>query len=105
MRTNAGHYHFVHACPGSTYEDMRALIATERRVSLPTFRHAIGLEQWIELQEGLGYDRHLPISKDRVIGFYKGTYRQVPAYFVRHSGTEYIFTLNGELGPSHARHR
>lgn len=98
-----GGYHFVHSCPASTYEDIQALQESEREVSLATFRKAVGPEQWREIRESLGYDRALPISKDWHVRYYKGTYRHVPAYFLRHSRIEYIFTLGGMLGESHAK--
>lgn len=99
--TSAGKFHFVHACPDSTYEDIRALTESETSVSLATFRRAIGPEQWREIRDNLGYNRSLPISKDWHVGYYKGVYRHVSAYFLRHSRIEYIFTLDGKMGPSH----
>ena len=60
----AGRFHFVHSCPSSTYEDIQALMASEKSVELATFRSAIGPEQWREIRDNLGYDHHLPISKD-----------------------------------------
>jgi hypothetical protein len=96
----AGRYRFVTDCIGSTYEDIQALMATEQPVSLQTFRSAVGLPQWRAIQAELGYDRHFPISRDWHVGYYKGEFRGVPAYFVRHSKVEYIFTLDGRVGPS-----
>lgn len=96
----AGRFHYVHSCPDSTYEDIQALILSERDVSLATFRKAVGLSQWRTLVEGLGYDRHLPISKDWHVRYYRGVYRGVPCYFLRHSRIEHIFTLDGKMGPS-----
>jgi hypothetical protein len=98
----AGRFHFVHSCPSSTYEDIQALMASEKSVELATFRSAIGLKQWREIRDNLGYDRHLSISKDWHVRYYKGVYRHVPAYFLRHSRIEFIFTLGGEVGPSHS---
>jgi len=99
---NAGRFHFVHSCPSSTYEDIQALMESERSVSLATFRSAIGPQQWREIRDNLGYDHYLPISKDWHVGYYKGVYRHTPAYFLRHSRIEYIFTLDGKMGPSHS---
>ncbi len=73
---------------------------TEASVSLATFRRAVGRAQWRDINATLGYDRHFPISKDWHVGYYKGTYRDVPCYFLRHSRIEHIFTLEGRLGPS-----
>jgi hypothetical protein len=95
-----GRFVFIHACPESTYEDMRLLLETERLISLRTFREAIGLQQWRELIASLGYSRDFPISRDWHVEYAKGIYRGVPAVFLRWSRTEYIFTLDGRLGPS-----
>lgn len=69
-------------------------------ITLATFRTAIGPQQWREIKESLGYDRHLPISKDWHVAYFKGTYRETPAYWLTWSAMEYIFTLDGEMGPS-----
>jgi hypothetical protein len=98
----AGRFHYVHSCPSSTYEDIRALMESERSVELATFRKAVGPEQWRETCASLGYDRGFPISKDWHVRYYKGVYRHVPAYFLRHSRIEHIFTLDGKVGPSHS---
>jgi hypothetical protein len=93
-------FKYVHACPSSTYEDIMALKESEVDVTLETFRRRIGLKQWRQLQAALGYDRDFPISRDWHVGYYRGIYRDEQAYFVRHSGIEYIFTRGGRLGPS-----
>lgn len=95
-----GRYYFVHACPGSTYEDIWALKGTERKIARETFVRKIGARQWAEIQASLGYDRYFPISRDRFIRYFKGVYRKAPCVFLRHSGIEHIFTLDGKLGPS-----
>ncbi len=102
LSQHAGRFLFVHSCPGSTYEDMRPLIDNERTISRKSFALAIGTEQWRSLQHNLGYDRWLPISKDWHVGYYRSVYRGVPAVFLRHSHIEYIYTLDGQLGPSEA---
>jgi hypothetical protein len=95
-----GRYLFVHSCPGSTYEDMQALAETGERISLRTFRAKIGLGAWRRLQDDLGYDRHVPISRDPFVTYHRGTYRGVPAVWLTHSRTEHIYTFDGLLGPS-----
>ncbi len=77
-----------------------ALKESELSVSLETFRRAVGLAQWRTISGDLGYGRSFPISKDWHVGYYKGTYRGVPCYFLRHSGIEHIFTQGGRQGPS-----
>lgn len=96
-------YYYVHSCPDSTYEDIQALMRSEHPVSLATFRRAVGIKQWRTITAQLGYDRFFPISKDWHVGYYRGVYRGVPCYFLRHSRIEHIFTLNGDMGPSLAR--
>lgn len=102
---NSGLYKYVTNCVGSTYEDITALVRSEKEVSLRTFRQAIGVRAWRDILAGFGYDRHFPISRDWMVRYYKGVYRSVPAYFIRHSRIEYIFTLNGREGPSLAEER
>lgn len=98
-----GRYFFVHACPGSTYEDIRDLRDSERRISRRTFAKKLAPGQWEWIRRELGYDRRLPISKaDWQIPYFKGVYRGVPAVFLEHSRIEYIFTLDGCMGPTKA---
>lgn len=102
---DAGRYVYVTNCVESTYEDIQALQASEVDVSLATFRKALGLARWREIQRDLGYGRDFPIGRDWHVGYYRGIYRGVPAYFLRHSRIEYIFTLDGRVGPSLASAR
>ena len=98
---HAGRYQYVTDCIGAAGADVRALIDdTEVAVSLETFRKAVGLRQWREIQAMLGYSRSFPIGKDWHVDYCRGVYRGVPAYFLRHSGIEHIFTLEGRQGPS-----
>lgn len=96
----AGRYKYIHACPDSTHGDIQALQASEIGIELAAFRRAVGPESWRWITGHLGYDRDFPISKDWAVRYYKGKYRGVPAYFIRHSMIEYIWTLDGKLGPS-----
>lgn len=97
---NKGQFFYVHSCPDSTYEDIQALMETERDISVETFRKAIGPSQWASIQSQLGYDRSFSIRKDWHVRFYKGVYRGIPCVFVRHSRIEHIFTLGGACGVS-----
>ena len=100
-----GRYRFVTTCIGSTYEDISALKETATEVTRATFARAVGPEEWKRVQKELGYDRDFRISGDWHVGYDKGTYRGVPAYWLTHSGIERIFTLDGEQGKSLARCR
>jgi hypothetical protein len=93
-------FKYVHACPGSTYEDIQSLQEHEIPVTMATFRSRVGSRQWKWIQQVLGYDRDFPISKDWHVGYFRSVYRGQPAYFLRHSRIEYIFTKGGRLGPS-----
>ena len=68
--------------------------------SSDAFAKAIGSQAWRDIQASLGYDRDFPITKDWHVGYYKGVFRGVPCYFLRHSRIEHIYTLDGKLGPS-----
>lgn len=100
-----GRFHFIHRCVGSTYEDIQEMLNEHpvKEISLRTFREAIGIQQWKELTRDLGYDRNFPISREDYVSYHSGTYRSVPAVWLVWSGFEYIFTLDGKLGPSAAR--
>ncbi len=100
-----GRYRFVTNCIGSTYEDISAMKETATGVSRATFAKALGPEQWKWVQKSLGYDRDFSISRDWHVGYDKGTYRGIPAYWLTHSGIEWIFTLDGEQGKSLGRSR
>jgi DNA repair protein RadC len=100
-----GRYRFVTDCIGSTYEDISALKETGEDVSRTAFARALGPEAWKEIQKELGYGRDFPISRDWHVGYYRGTYRGVPAYYLVWSGIEHIFTLDGKQGHSLARSR
>jgi hypothetical protein len=101
----AGRFLYVHSCPASTSEDIHDLVDRQKDISRRTFARAIGLEQWVWIQRELGYGPWLRISKDWHVGYYKSVYRGVPAVFLRWSAMEYIFTLDGQLGPSAATSR
>jgi len=93
----AGRYEYVTSCIGSCYEDMRDLLdaSDTEHVSRSTFARAVGLEAWRQLKDDLGYDRDFPISRDWHVDYMRGFYRGVACYFLRHSGIEYIYTLDG----------
>lgn len=93
-------YRYQHSCIESTYEDIQSLMSQEQSISLATFRSKIGPEQWAWIQRHLGYDRSFPISKDWHVGYYRSVYRGKPAYFLRHSRIEYIFTEEPRENPS-----
>jgi hypothetical protein len=98
-----GRYRFVTNCVGSTYEDISALKETGDQITRATFARALGPAEWKWVQAELGYDRDFRISGDWHVGYYKGVYRGVPAYYLVHSGIEWIFTLDGKQGKSLAR--
>jgi hypothetical protein len=98
---DAGRYLFVHACTGAASgRDIHALQRDATPITLRTFAQKIGAQQWRQLQKERGYGRHFPISRDRMVRYFKSTYRGVPAVYFLYSSTEYIYTLDGRLGPS-----
>lgn len=95
-----GPYRYVHNCTSSTQEDIRRMQESAVEVSRNAFARAVGPDEWKSIQRRLGYSRDFPISRDWHVNYEKGTYRGVPAYWLTHSHIEWIFTLNGEVGPS-----
>ncbi len=97
----ASRYQLVHSCVDARCgEDIHALQASAYDIELATFRRAIGKEAWRKLLARLSYDRYFPISRDQMVRYKRGVYRGVPAYFLEHSRIEYIFTMDGKVGPS-----
>lgn len=101
-KKSSAEYLFVHACPDSTFEDIQALTATEKKISMDEFVKKIGKEAWSKLQERLGYDKDFPITKDKMVQYRSGEYRGKDACFLRYSAIEYIFTKGGNMGPTKA---
>jgi len=97
---DAGRYVFVTSCLDARGIDIREMLdaPSDQKVSLETFRKAVGPAGWKWIQNELGFDRNLPISKDRHLRFARAVFRGVPAYYVNWSGIEFIFTLDGEYG-------
>ena len=93
-------YRFVTNCIGSTEEDISALKETGEEVSRQTFARALGPEEWAWIQYQLGYRKDFRITTDWHVGYYRGVYRGVPAFYLVHSHIEYVFTLDGQQGPS-----
>ena len=100
--TDQGRYRYVHNCTDSNYNeiDIRKMMESAIEVSRNAFARAIGPEEWRAVQQRLGYDRNFPISRDWHVSYEKGNYRGVPAYWLNHSGIEWIFTLDGKIGSS-----
>jgi len=91
-----GRFKFVTDCIGANGDDINERKRASKRITLNTFRKALGHDEWTKIQFDLGYDRDMPISKDWHVGFYKSEYRGVPAYYLAWSGIEHVFTLDGK---------
>lgn len=92
---DAGRYRFVTSCIDADGDDINEMRRAGESVSLRTFRTAVGADEWRMIQEALGYDRYMPISSDRHVGYFRGIYRGVPAYYLVWSAIEHVFTLDG----------
>lgn len=61
-----------------------------REITYQTFRKRCwGVQYWSIL---MGYDRQLPLSKDKHVAFYKLFYRGCRCYYIVHSAIEWIWT-------------
>lgn len=98
--SDGGRYYFVSSCLQSTFEDIQDMISRQQKISMATFAKKIGQDQWNEIRASLGYDRYLPISRAWNVGYYSSEYRGVPCVFLRWSGVEHIYTLEGKQGES-----
>lgn len=95
-----GRYRFVTDCIHSTGPDIARLVDGATKISQRTFRHKLAAGEWKALSDRLGYDRHLLLSSDPFVGYFKSVYRGAPAVFMTWSGIEQVFTLDGKQGPS-----
>ena len=93
-------YRFVTSCIDSTSEDIHALQASAKEIARPTFVRKLAPGEWHEIQKRLGFDTYFPITKDRYVDYFRGMYRGTPAVFLTWSAIEYVFTLDGQQGPS-----
>lgn len=98
--TEEGRYVFITDCIGADGDDINEMKRAGKIISIETFRKAIGQKRWKDIQAQLGYDRHMPIRKDWHVGYFRSTYRGVPAVYLVWSGIEHVFTLDGK---GHAR--
>ena len=97
-------YRYVCDCTDSTYEDIRAMVDEgAQSITRRTFVQHTDDDDRRELYRRLGYDRYFSIVTDWHVGYYKGMFRGVPAYWMQHSAVERIFTLDGMVGPSLAK--
>lgn len=94
--TEEGRYVFVTDCIGADGDDINEMKRAGKIISVDTFRKAIGQKRWKDIQAQLGYDRHMPIRKDWHVGYFRSTYRGVPAVYLAWSGIEHVFTLDGK---------
>ena len=84
-------YHYVGCCVHLDGDDITEMCEQATPVTLATIRkHCEGLKEW---EEQHGYGRHLALSKDWHVGFYKSKYRGQPCYYIRWSAIESIWVL------------
>jgi len=100
MTATSWEYRYVHSCVDSTYEDMCDLLETEDEVTREEFVKNVNEEDRVLLEQRLGYDSDFRITDDWHVTYHEGIYRKHSCFYLQHSGIEYIFTFNGNLGPS-----
>lgn len=98
-------YRYVANCVHAAAEDISAMVESAREITRPYFVRKLAPGEWAEIQRTLGYGRSFPITGDRTISYYRSMFRGQPAVFLEWSAIEYVFTLDGKLGPSAGRDR
>ena len=88
-------HYFVTTCVAARGEDITAMLETAVQVTRGTYVRHTDDGSRRELEVGLGYDRFMPITQDWHVGYFKGVYRGVPAYWLTWSAIEHVFTLGG----------
>jgi hypothetical protein len=64
------------------------MVDNSREITSQTFFKHVDRK---EVEDLLGYDRHLRISQDYYVQYFKSKYAGKPCYYVVHSAIEYIF--------------
>lgn len=95
---SARRYHYVTNCVSSDGDSIQEMQSAAETVSFSEFSRNV--TELKEFARGLGYDsmsgsKGLSLANDYANTFNKSVYRGVACYYVRQSGIEYIFTLNG----------
>lgn len=98
-------YRYVANCVHAAAEDISAMVESAREITRPYFVRKLAPGEWVEIQKTLGYGPSFPITGDRTISYYRSMFRGQPAVFLEWSAIEYVFTLDGKLGPSAGRDR
>lgn len=82
-------YRYLVSCVDSDADSIIAMQEAAREITLSTFKRRCDMAQWAVQ---MGYDRHLPLHRDRYVTYHRSVYRGVPCYYAEHSRIEYIFT-------------
>ena len=84
---------YVGCCKQLPEKFITTIVDQMRYVTLDTVRRNIGVKQFRWLAVQLGYDKHLPISKDPHVAYFKSRVGDKLYYGVVWSAIEYIFLV------------
>lgn len=79
-------------CVSANGADITAMKDSSREITRKTFLKYIDKSHLDTLENDLGYDKHLRMSQDWHVSYYKGTYRGKPCVYFVWSAIEYVFT-------------
>jgi len=108
VKLASGNYFYVTNCVGSTAEDIQAMVDNAEEVSFEDFISHVNEEEFRDIEHNMGYPANeflQEMKDDYAVSFWHSSFRGVDAYYFDHSRIEYVFTLNGEVGPSLAPNR
>ena len=85
---------YATCCVNSTAEQIHAMVAAERTVTLATLRrHCADLDDWARtMSYAVGAERGLHLDKDWAVSYHKSRYDGRPCYYIDHSRIEHIWT-------------
>lgn len=92
-------YDYEISCMNSTAEKIDNMMETAEEISFNKFKSVIGEEKIKQLlsQYTWGRDEGLKLKDDYYVSYYRGIYKNKPAYIIQHSAIEYIFTGESEV--------
>lgn len=72
---------------------IRQMVDNANQISRKSFLRYVDPQEMKDMEDALGYDRHLPMRRDWCISYYRGRYHHIPVVFFTWSAIEHVFAL------------
>ena len=86
------HYQYNCVCPADTdIEELYCIVDDNKEITYSTFLKHVGVEEFKELCNNLGYGKCLHIKNDWSVFYRKAKFQSATIYFLVQSAIEYVF--------------